>query len=237
MNKNQKKQNLKNKKNAQENKARKPKVYRSRESIISALDESLGFLERSIEAYDGGHISEAKRIAVVIRVLLHDTGICRSILKLLNEKHKLQFHNLCNPDVPGNLIPFMGLTGMRIQNPGNGENFIYTYCRHSFKESNYTKMNFDDWWNSKIIDDRKGGRFTRQELTLIISNKDGGAHLDPELDEDFHRLTNENSIGWQAINNRTPEGRPFDNKVELESVVAIGDEVLKTLKDLRPKLS
>jgi hypothetical protein len=40
------------------------------------LNEQLGFLERSVAAFDQGYEDEAKRLAVTLRVLLHDTTHC-----------------------------------------------------------------------------------------------------------------------------------------------------------------
>jgi hypothetical protein len=38
---------------------------------------------------------------------------------------------------------------------------------------------------------------------LISDRVNGGAHVDPKIDEAYHRLTNENSIGWIK---RGPDG-------------------------------
>ena len=64
------------------------------------------------------------------------------------------------------------------------------------------------------------------DIVLAISNKDGGAHIDPELEPEYAKLSRENSLGrsmqkdgkWQGL--ETPE---------LASVRQIGHEVLKTL--------
>src|SRR5258708_9428366 len=47
------------------------------------LTKQLGFLARSCKSYDEGHIDEGIRIATVIRVLVHDTKNCVSLLKHL----------------------------------------------------------------------------------------------------------------------------------------------------------
>ena len=53
---------------------------RSHVDLAELLREQIGFIERSAAAFDEGHEEEAKRIAVVLRVLLHDTPQSTSLL-------------------------------------------------------------------------------------------------------------------------------------------------------------
>jgi hypothetical protein len=48
-----------------------PKQNLTRDEPVSHLREQLEFLRRSAEAYDDGAEGEAKRLATVIRVLVH----------------------------------------------------------------------------------------------------------------------------------------------------------------------
>lgn len=45
--------------------------------------------------------------------------------------------------------------------------------------------------------DRKG--FSRADLILTVSNKEGGAHIDPDIPEEWYGLTRENSMGWERF--------------------------------------
>jgi hypothetical protein len=53
------------------------------------LAEQLRFLASSGRAFDQGELSESKRIALVIRVLVHDTGASHSLLAQLGIKDTL----------------------------------------------------------------------------------------------------------------------------------------------------
>jgi hypothetical protein len=55
-------------------------MQQSRDDAVEALREQLGFLRRSGEAFDAGDTSEAKRVAVAVRVLVWDKGRNRSVL-------------------------------------------------------------------------------------------------------------------------------------------------------------
>ena len=58
-------------------------ISQSQEALQDHLTEQIGFLLRSAESYDNGFTDEAKRLAVTIRVLVHDTGKSTSLLKQL----------------------------------------------------------------------------------------------------------------------------------------------------------
>ncbi|MFP3702034.1 hypothetical protein SB758_41815, partial [Burkholderia sp. SIMBA_013] len=57
------------------------------------LSEQLGFLKRSALAFDEGEASEAKRVAVSLRVLLHDTPASESLLKQMQLKDSIRFRD------------------------------------------------------------------------------------------------------------------------------------------------
>jgi hypothetical protein len=49
------------------------KVKQTEEELKSHLKEQISFLRNSAKSYDEGQISEAKRMAGQIRILLHDS--------------------------------------------------------------------------------------------------------------------------------------------------------------------
>ena len=59
----------------------------SDEDLRSQLKDQILFLRNSAKAYDEGDISEAKRIATVIRILIHDKGNSTSLLTQLSLCH------------------------------------------------------------------------------------------------------------------------------------------------------
>jgi hypothetical protein len=56
---------------------------------------------------------------------------------------------------------------------------------------------FDEWWRQGVLDDRQGTIFTREGLVLALAHKDGGAHVDPDLDEAYAALSRGNSLGYE----------------------------------------
>jgi len=200
------------------------KVPQSTEELKKHLAESLGFLKASCAAFDSGNHSEAKRLATTLRVLLHDTSKSKSLLGLLDLKGQLKFTNTVSPDVPGNLLSYHGLVGLRMGSQGSsywaplGDGPPIS-CQQS-------PSSFTDWWEQIIINDRVGGVFSRKDLVLTLANRDGGAHVDPKLEPSYAGLTRANSIGWRISDGQTDQAL---TEIELHSMRQIAYELLQTL--------
>lgn len=83
-----------------------------------------------------------------------------------------------------------------------------------------------------MLKDNKGRFMSRFDIVSHIANSDGGAHVDPELDEAYMALSRQNSLGWHFTKCDIVEaivGRP-----ELACVRQIAHEVLETLKQRAP---
>ena len=61
------------------------------ERLLANLEEQIDFLRTSCALYDEGKEHEAKRIALSVRVLVHDTGAGESLLGQLGVKDKQEF--------------------------------------------------------------------------------------------------------------------------------------------------
>lgn len=47
-----------------------------------------------------------------------------------------------------------------------------------------------------ITKDAYGKLFSRKDFVLAPVNKEGGAHVDPEIKESYDKIANLNSLGW-----------------------------------------
>jgi hypothetical protein len=130
---------------------------------------------------------------------------------------------------PPNLLPHHGLIGMRL----GGASASYTVFLDEGPLAGQAKP-FEDWWEKIVIDDKKGARLSRKTLVLALSNKDGGAHIDPELDDTYANLKLNNTLGWVSVHNGVET--PFENG-ELFSLRQVAHEVLRTLVPDYPRQS
>jgi hypothetical protein len=63
------------------------KEHRTKDDLQHQLAEQLKFLEKSANDFDQGEEVEAKRMAATLRIVLHDTKNCKSLLGLLDRKN------------------------------------------------------------------------------------------------------------------------------------------------------
>lgn len=205
-----------------------PKIQQTQKELEDHLSEQLRFLETSADRFDQGDFSEAKRMAVNIRILVHDTynkdgtPISQSLLKLLGIKDATQFLD--------SLLPTNGVigsyTGLVLKSVGSKGGRYISPLDDFPPDHVFKKVSFDDYWQKDIFLDNKGNHFSRKTLVLAIANKDGGAHVAPELDADYAELTKNNSLGW--IYGNDLESGPLEN-ASFAAVRQIAHEILKTL--------
>jgi hypothetical protein len=196
-----------------------PKKLVSQAELSGQLKDHVTFIRASCGLYDSGHGGEAKRIATSVRVLVHDTDVSHSLLEQLGYKQTLQFLTLALPNKSYNRGPYHGLLDIDLANR------VYV---PKLDQVPPRPISFRDWWSDAVLKDGDGTLYTRRDLVLALANKDGGAHVDPEMDEAYERLTRENHVGYEvAVGGKSIKWR--ENPV-FPSVRQIGHEILETLK-------
>ena len=201
------------------------------DELLAHLREQIAFMKQSANSYDAGFESEGKRLAVVIRVLVHDTSQSTSLLTLLGKKNIFFYDSAADYDCR-NLISSNCLTMIKLSQ--GGAEYVAPLNNLSPSRSKDKKVSFDEWWGRIVYKDDANNLFTRKKLVLTVANKEGGAHIDPELDQAYASLSRFNSLGWKAFKNGVE--KDFNNTPILPSIRQIAHEVLKTLKDEFPDL-
>jgi hypothetical protein len=200
------------------------RIPQTDDDLKKHLAEQLGFLRRSADSYDAGYVDEAKRLAVTIRVLVHNTNNSRSLLEQLHETDKL-FWDTAVPDEPGNLIPH----GALVQMATGPRGATYLPYLDDLPPSSHvpTGVRFDEWWNAAIFRNAGGQTLSRRDLVLAVANQDGGAHVDPNLNDAYSRLSRGEGMGWVF---RSPREQFVVRPAELAAVRQIAHEVIKTFE-------
>ena len=205
------------------------KYLQSQADLQDHLKDTIQALEISAEAYDDGREGEAKRLALAIRVLVHNTNSSKSLLGLLGMK-SVKFYDTSIPDQPGNLMTYAGITAMLI---GGGTARYVAPLDQLPPQEPPSWVDFGEWWNRIIFSDVGKRETTRRALILAVANKDGGAHVDPKLDEKYAELSRRNSLGWRYAG---PRGDLPMEGPELAAIRQITHEVLKSLNPTMPHL-
>lgn len=198
------------------------RVIQSRGELEGHLEEQLRFLEASATSFDSGFEGEAKRLALAIRVLVHETKVSHSLLGqlgLLNAR----FCDSALENHPKNAGTYMGLVFMEF----GGSRVRYVAMLDDVPPGEIAWVDFNAWWERTVFIDKDHRALTRRDLVLAVANQDGGGHVDPALDEVYANLSRHNSMAWFAHEGVTQ--RPMEGP-ELAAVRQIAHEVLKTLR-------
>lgn len=205
----------------------------TQDELLAHLKEQIIFMKKSAISYDNGFEGEGKRLAVIIRVLVHDTSQSTSLLTLLGRKRQMLFYDSASKYNPRNLATSNCLTVMKLST--DEAKYVAPLDDLSPARDKNKRRSFDNWWKRLIIyKDNKNNTFTRSGLVLAVANKEGGAHIDPKLDQAYANLSRFNSLGWKQFVHG--EEKDFNNTPILSSIRQIAHEVLKTLKDEFPDL-
>lgn len=207
---------------------RKP---RPKGELENELVDQLKLLRLSCELFDGGNQSVARFIALSLRILLYSHRQSRALLDQLRIRDS-RFFDSAGPLNPRNLLTECNLVGFRIDNLGG-----YNVPRVSMGNENFVgRIPFYNWWNDPVLKDNAGRTMSRMQLVLEIANTDGGAHVDPDLDEVYMGLSRENSMGWHFSDSNGNHG-PLSGRIEFACVRQIAHEVLSTLDHIAPRYS
>ena len=205
-------------------------MYQTQADFEQHLLDTREALQLSSDAYDRGYKGEAKRLALAVRVLVHDTGASTSLLTHLGKKD-IPFYATPNwPQMGGrNLLPNNTLVG--VLNRGGAdvdESLEYKPNLDSLDNVFPPRdLNFDEWWDDTAVVDAQGEAFARKQIVLTLANKDGGGHVDAELTRKYGALSRQNSFGWKV----TVDGEQHDppHGAHLAAMRQIAYEMTRTL--------
>jgi hypothetical protein len=114
----------------------------SNEDLLALFDEQLDFIEASARSFDQGYAGEIKRLALSVRVLVHDTGKSTSLLQLTGKKGA-KFVDSSIPFDEANKLSHSSLVQFRLSSGG-------TAIEPMLDGGPFGReIEFDNWWNGK----------------------------------------------------------------------------------------
>jgi hypothetical protein len=206
-----------------------PRRYaQSAEELERHLEEQIRFLQTSAREFDNGHEEEAKRLATTIRVLIHDSNKSKSLLGQLGKKSVQFFDSSWDVDLD-NPIPQNGITAIQ----ASPNKAVFRALLDDSPHQGGQWVSFDVWWNKIIFVDDQKSQFTRRDVVLSVTGADGGAHVDPSLDEGYAHLSRDNALRWTL---ELATGSIEIVGPELAAVRQIAHEILRSLDPTMPTL-
>lgn len=139
-------------------------------SLVDHLQRQLTYIRRSCELYDVGHLDEAIRIAVCIRVLIHDTKNSESVLHQMNVKERVKlvssfsFNLLPKNFQPVSFFPLFASSGK------GGTSVPFPLPMPLILKT------VSEWWEEQVW--MQESTLTRKDIVLVAANKEGGAHVE-----------------------------------------------------------
>jgi hypothetical protein len=177
---------------------------RPKEKVLIKLGEQMQFLRTSLRAFYEGDFAESVRIATIIRVLVHETGASKALLKQAQPNGlELPILELVSETEADEEEIFSFALGVRM-----GPTLAPAVDLGS---SHYTLSSVGRWWNGTAFKFRSElGRqliYTRKKVVLILANTEGGAHVDPNEDADYVRLLTDQPLkfSFQEVPIETPD--------------------------------
>lgn len=157
---------------------RNKKKLRNDVSLIEHLRRQIEYLRRSCELYDAGHLDEAVRLAVTIRVLLHDTDKSKSLLRQMRVKEQVKlvtsFEKLPENFRPVSIFPLFANTDQ------GGTSVPFSLPKPPIL------ITVEEWWNEIVW--MQQSTLTRKKVVLDTANKEGGAHVQASAPETVREL-------------------------------------------------
>ena len=160
-----------------------------RSDLDQLWGEQILWMITSVQAYDSGQTSEYKRMALIIRTLLHDTASSTSLLTQIDGADSMRWLSMAPAMTEMTPTGHCGLWVSIPSEPG---------FRHVSGEPKYS-MDFDKWWRYPVLRTHDF-EFSRSDLVLRSVNVDGGAHVDPALPEPYANLTRRGGLNPLRVN-------------------------------------
>ena len=204
-----------------------PKVQRSKADLRVSFLEQVGLLSAYCEYFDAGNRSFAKPIANALRLLLHQSRNCTSLLNQVGLRNGLYF-TVASALNPKNLASECDLIFLRATAAGaTYEPKLEPLPGHK------NRMPFPEWWSRSIAKGRKGQTLSRMDMVLSVADTDGGTHLDPSLRQLYADFRTGDFLGWYFNTSADSDGALVTSP-EYACMRAVAGELLQTLRKYAP---
>ena len=191
------------------------------------FDEYMKLIKVLCECYDQGNDIVALSIATAIRVLVHDTNKSKSLFAHLDIKDAEYLST--NLQITEGFV-HLGIVrriNVGVNDGIGGEEKYWPLCDERYfpspKEQSF--LNFNDWWNEQVFRNDSFS-LSRRDLVLSVTNKDGGAHFDTEVEQRYNDFRKTWSGGSSLVGRKSGRLRGYDNIPIYPAVRQIAYELL-----------
>jgi hypothetical protein len=167
-------------------------VTRSPAGNAKLFREQYELLRGAVSGYYEGIEAKAIDVAVRIRALVHETDASHAFLAAIEPNY--QNLDIYRKPPPAKSVVFsMPVT---IQMSGDGRSII---SRDNFTQGFHELVPLRRWWTEEYLAIGQV-RSSKKQVVLDVANKDGGAHVDPDVPE-RHAVASEPPFYFGMNNN------------------------------------
>jgi hypothetical protein len=174
--------------------------------VAAKFEEQRHLLRKSLKELVAGDLAEGIRIATIIRVLVHETGSSKPLLKQLTPNYLQldildRIQNSDNEKLPPGQQKIVVMSvPISISMSDRG-----VFLNPDLAPDVYSPSLLGKWWTRPALILPGVGGLSRKEIVLGLSNKEGGAHVDAEMSARYKLLMECKSlrVGWNK-NEITP---------------------------------
>jgi hypothetical protein len=196
----------------------------TRDDLSRRFRECVGRLSTSCALFDQGLTAEAKRIALAVREVVHDSADSESLLGRLGYKQQLLFAAQNAVYKPWNFLMLHGLVGLAP--PGPGPRFVAHLDTLAPR-----LVPFEEWWGEPVLSNRARQKLhSRRHLILSLASPPDRGDFAPLLDENDERFASDFDLGLKA--SATSQRCDWTQNPLLPSARQIGHELLRTVAAL-----
>jgi|SRR5580704_7675158 hypothetical protein len=162
------------------------------------LEEQRHLLGKSIREFASGDLAEGVRLAIAMRVLVHETGGSKPLLGQLTPNYlQLEVLDRKPPKEeklpPGTHKAVVMSVPISVQISDRG-----VLLNTNLGVDDYEPSILGKWWTRPCLILPGLGGLSRKEIVLGITDKEGGAHVDVNLSPRYRQLMDSKQlqIGW-----------------------------------------
>jgi hypothetical protein len=188
---------------------------------IAELKKQIQFIKTSCKVYDDGNCDEAIRIATSLRVIFYKSKISKPIIDKISVENLLSTAFI--PEKGAIMSTIHALVYLRTTggNPPRAE-----YIPNLSESSRKKYVSVNEWWEKEVIYHfQSSGPLARKNLVLMAADKDGGAHVDEILPEEYERIMR--GEPW-SVHSEMTGGKILLVNGHLASLRQMGYEVLNS---------
>lgn len=181
-------------------------IRRAASDLIGKYDLIITRIKRLCADFDSGELIDEAGMALQLRMLFFDLSGGRSVMNQLGVANRQKILSTLPQAITHRTILSTGFLGIK------GEIGNLSWFAGLDESQGKRQLLTTERWLEEIVLKTPALSFDRGKIIRVIADKEGGSHLDPEIDPAYYEFAKNNGLGWVQIDAHGQEinlGDPF----------------------------